>query len=457
MGRKLYSIMLAAFVLTAGPALAAQARKKAEPAPPPPPPPQFHVDVTTRSIVLQQMKRSVMAEAKIGELQLGMLGCFGGEKAPIYFKYAFPQESNIPLQQAFAKEATAAGYKVPESEGNLFGGETKAELWVGAVIEELSEKACQVGFAMSSTTMSFDTTIKVDWQVYDPLEKKLLFRVTNEGTATLKEPYDNNSYRHLPNDAAVAAFAASAKAVLADPAFVAAVRDPKGGAPADPGLLFPDAKGGPSNEASGGANVHHQIAQLPLSKTPFKKQIEHLQSQVVTLRTLAGTGSGFYIGDGLLLTNQHVIDGSNKARIRFLGGREIDGEVIASNAKRDVALVRTESAGVSGLPLRVENPELAEQVFVIGSPRGEKNEGSVIAGIVSGFRTQEQGPFIQSDALVTHGNSGGPMFDAQGNVIGLVDLGTKDAGINLFIPIADALKVLEIGFAGGSPASAAKP
>lgn len=79
-------------------------------------------------------------------------------------------------------------------------------------------------------------------------------------------------------------------------------------------------------------------------------------------------------------------------------------------------------------------------------------------GIVSAFRNEDRGPFIQSYVSVDHGNSGGPMFDDRGNVIGLVDLGRGgQKTINLFIPIGDALRVLEIGFAGENQAAAGKP
>jgi putative serine protease PepD len=144
--------------------------------------------------------------------------------------------------------------------------------------------------------------------------------------------------------------------------------------------------------------------------------------------------------------------------VRFFGGRQIPAEVVASDVRRDIALVRTESVSLTGLPLRLEKPELSAPVFVIGSPLGSDNEGSVITGIVSAFRDSEQGPFIQSDVPVTHGNSGGPMFDEKGNVIGLVDIGKLGndgvaVAINLFIPIGDALKTLKIDFTPAATAA----
>lgn len=421
-------IALAVSMLTA-PACAAQARKKAPE--PPPPPPQFHVDVATRSISMQRAFSELRDGIVVGDFFDGLL-CIGS-KIPIYASVALPGNAQDYFR-TFDAEARAAGYRVPDGQGALFSdGSNRSELVVGAVIKELKERGC----GMAGT---IDATITIDWQVFDPLDKKLLFRATNQASATA-----TSKSAPLPNRPAEAgrmAFQEAAKAILADPNFVAAVRDPKGGALADPGALFPEAQ----NAAPAAAPV--QIIRLSPNTKPFKDQVASLREQVVTVDNGAGTGSGFYIAGGLLLTNHHVIDGTQRVKIRFFGGRQIDGQVIASNAKRDVALIKTDDAGVAGLPLRLENPELTSQVFVIGSPLGEKHEGSVTAGIVSAFRNEASGPFIQSDVPVDHGNSGGPMFDSQGNVVGLVDLGRGDrAAVNLFIPIADALKVLDIRFA----------
>ncbi|MBY0511727.1 MAG: serine protease, partial [Rhodospirillaceae bacterium] len=243
-----------------------------------------------------------------------------------------------------------------------------------------------------------------------------------------------------PNDTIVmegtrAAFKDAAKTILADPNFVAAVTDRRG-APV-------------ASQVAPAAPTTVQVAHLPLSKVPFRQQVNDLRKQVITIVTPSGGGSGFYIADGLVLTNEHVIGGFKDVKVKFMGGREVAGQVIASDARRDVALVQTEHVGVPGLPLRTEQPEIASPTFVIGSPLDPKYEGSVISGIVSGFRDHRYGPMIQSDVNVTHGNSGGPMFDEHGNVIGLVDIGIpgqdgQATAINLFIPIADALAKLNI-------------
>ncbi len=273
------------------------------------------------------------------------------------------------------------------------------------------------------------------------------------------------------------AFKEAAKVLLSNPEFIEAVKDPRGGPPAASGDLFPEAKtpadplsapspnapaAAPAAPAQGAAlPALFQIIPLRISTAPFREQVDTLRGQVVTVLNAGGSGSGFYISDTLLLTNNHVVEGYSTQKIRFFDGHEIEGRVLATNSRRDVAVIKTESAGVAGLPLQLQNPKLTAPVFVIGSPLGQKQEGSITAGIVSAFRSEKEGPFIQSDVGVTHGNSGGPMFDESGNVIGLVDIGLHDqyglpTAVNLFIPIADALKTLGIGMGPATETASAK-
>ena len=441
------AIIALAISLLAAPAYAAQARKKA-PEPPPPPPPQFRVDVETRSMALARLALGFPATSVVGEVGLEDF-CLG--KTPIYARAVFSDVPKDDYAKVFAAEASAAGYKLPAGQTDLFatGDASGPELQIAAAITSLDEHGCPGG--LFTPYLTIDAKMRVEWQVFEPLEKKLLFRGSSEGTASLRRELNSQeahfngaiarAYAILGADGARDAFQQAAKAILADPNFVAAVRDPKGGASgqAQAGVLFPEAQT---------VAQPIQVVRLPLNTKPFKDQVTRLRDQVVTVLTPGGQGSGFYIADGMLLTNHHVIAGYSRVRLRFYGGREVDGEVVSSNAKRDIALIKTAPAGVAGLPLRLEPPELASTVFVIGTPARDRNEGSVISGIVSAFRNEKDGPFIQSDVAVTHGNSGGPMVDDMGNVIGLVDKGDVDAAaVNRFIPIADALKVLDIKFA----------
>jgi S1-C subfamily serine protease len=123
------------------------------------------------------------------------------------------------------------------------------------------------------------------------------------------------------------------------------------------------------------------------------------------------------------------------------------GEVIRSDRGRDVALIKASAPKGTPLPIRNTPVALGETVYAIGTPLDDALQNTVTKGIVSGTRLIDGRSFIQSDAPVTHGNSGGPLVDENGAVIGLTDWGvdpTAGSSLNFFIPIDDALKALDV-------------
>jgi serine protease Do len=134
-------------------------------------------------------------------------------------------------------------------------------------------------------------------------------------------------------------------------------------------------------------------------------------------------GSGFIISkDGYVLTNNHVVQGADKVTVRLSDRRELDAEVIGTDQRADVALLKIEG---KDLPvLAIGNPEqlqVGEWVLAIGSPFGF--EYSVTAGIVSAkaraLPNEAYVPFIQTDVAINPGNSGGPLLNLQGEVVGI--------------------------------------
>jgi S1-C subfamily serine protease len=127
---------------------------------------------------------------------------------------------------------------------------------------------------------------------------------------------------------------------------------------------------------------------------------------------------------------------------------------LRSDPRRDVALIRT-SGKSTALSIRHEPPVLGETVFAIGTPLEKEFQNTLTRGVVSGNRTIEGQPFIQSDVAVDHGNSGGPLLDEQGRVLALTDWGYAPDGVshnlNFFIPIDDALRALGLSPAAEPP------
>mgnify|MGYP001950167082 CR=1 FL=1 len=134
-------------------------------------------------------------------------------------------------------------------------------------------------------------------------------------------------------------------------------------------------------------------------------------------------GSGFVISeDGYLVTNNHVIEGADEIMIEFRNGRELVAELIGTDPTTDIALLKVESDeplpfvefGVSS------DHRVGEWVMVMGNPLGQGF--SVSVGVISAFGRSLQGSyddFIQTDAAINQGNSGGPLFNLDGDVIGV--------------------------------------
>jgi S1-C subfamily serine protease len=194
-----------------------------------------------------------------------------------------------------------------------------------------------------------------------------------------------------------------------------------------------------------------KIRALPHSGTPLSEGTSALQAAVVTIKLENGHGSGFFISrDGYLLTNQHVVGDNKFVTIKLTTGRQMPGEVLRSHKARDVALVKVNESAMNALPLQLEPPDVAAEVYAIGTPQDEKYSTTITKGIVSAYRTDNDLKLIQSDATIHGGSSGGAMVDRFGNVVAIsvsgFTMSERKVGtsINFFIPIADALRFLAV-------------
>jgi serine protease Do len=162
-----------------------------------------------------------------------------------------------------------------------------------------------------------------------------------------------------------------------------------------------------------------------------------------------GVGSGFIVSaDGYILTNAHVVDGADQVRVMLNDRRELTAKVVGVDPMTDVAVVKVEAAG---LPVvKIGDPaqtRVGEWVAAIGAPFGM--EHSVTSGIVSAksrnLPSERLVPFIQTDVAVNPGNSGGPLFNMSGEVIGINSQIYSTTGgymgMSFAIPIDVAMKV----------------
>jgi len=139
-------------------------------------------------------------------------------------------------------------------------------------------------------------------------------------------------------------------------------------------------------------------------------------------------GSGFvYDRDGTIVTNQHVVDGAGSVSVRFWDGSTYEAEMVGTDRSTDLAVMRVDAPASVLEPLRLGDSSqvaVGDGVVAMGSPFGL--EGTVTSGIVSALHRQMTAPndftitdSIQTDAAINHGNSGGPLLNSRGRVIGV--------------------------------------
>jgi len=185
---------------------------------------------------------------------------------------------------------------------------------------------------------------------------------------------------------------------------------------------------------------------------PLEDVIGRAVPAVVSLRAGATNGSGFFVTDDTLVTNEHVVSAHPSVSIRLHDGTQITGYVAARHPSMDLALVRVAGRFVAPARLslgRSAGIRVGQEVFAIGSPLG--NEGTVTRGIISAVRTVEGMTLLQTDAAINPGNSGGPLLDRHGYVVGVTTLKLNRAEqLGFAIGIDHALPIIE---GRGTPAS----
>lgn len=175
--------------------------------------------------------------------------------------------------------------------------------------------------------------------------------------------------------------------------------------------------------------------------------------------TMQGAGSGVIMSeDGYIITNHHVIDGATNISVRTTDGKEYPAKLIGSDSPTDLAILKIEANDL--LPATFGDSdalEVGDAAIAIGNPLGELG-GTVTTGIISALDRQitvenETMTLLQTDAAINPGNSGGGLFDASGNLIGIVNAKESQAGIEglgFAIPINGALDIINELIKNGS-------
>jgi putative serine protease PepD len=170
---------------------------------------------------------------------------------------------------------------------------------------------------------------------------------------------------------------------------------------------------------------------------------DRVHQGVVTIKVTTpqgqALGSGFVIdGEGHIVTNDHVVDGASSISVEFSDGSTYDAQLVGTDASTDIGVIKVDAPSSELTPLQLGDSsalQVGDEVVAIGSPLG-LNE-TVTSGIVSALNRTITSPnnfsindAIQTDAAINHGNSGGPLLDLQGQVIGINSQIESDSGGN---------------------------
>ena len=360
-------------------------------------------------------------EAPAGELQRGWL-CSG--PAPIRFSAATANAVSRSFVRLFRQKIEAAGYPASANatRSAFETDETKREpdFELGVTLKSFDAQLC----SKSATETLGGVWMQIRWEVFSPKAQKVLLDLTTEGA------YQNDqTEKATVTDMFDRAFSNAAGNLLAKQAYF--------------DLLHGKTE----------IPVAEKLAALKIRpvEEPVTKVEDTYQRMVDATLTLSDgtrTGSGFFVStDGYLLTNQHVVAGQKYMKVRLNNGAEMVAELVRSNKARDVALMKVPlTVAATALYLKLKQPVPGEEAYVIGSPLGKTFAGTLTKGVISGFRQLDGVNYIQSDVRILPGSSGGPLFDGKSRVVGMTvaGVGAGAAGINLFIPIEEALKALSL-------------
>lgn len=380
----------------------------------------------TRPVQLSRLRLKQPRVALIGKVKLGLL-CVSGY--PLTWKGRSGELSTEEFDDAFKDQLKALGYDVVGTSSDLFDteGDARAEYLIGGTITFMQVDACTPNSGLGdSYSAKGSALLEVEWQIYDRIGRTVVARVTTkQGYSTKKTMAEGVT------GLIIAAFGENVRALAADDA----MRRYLVGERRDPNLA-----------RTPSANLTPIVMSLPdIGVSGLSEAV----ASTVLVQSADGHGSGFLISrDGYFLTNHHVVAGNKYVKIRWADGLEELGEVIRSDKGRDVAVIKGEARDRKPLRILSQTPEVGTEVYAIGAPLELKLQNTLTKGVLSARRFQDGYSFLQSDVSVNHGNSGGPLINAHGDVVALsvsgLFAGETPQGINFFIPAHEALEFLSI-------------
>lgn len=324
-------------------------------------------------------------------------------------------------------ELTRANYDVLGGENLVFGDDesAKARYSIGGELVDMSLNTYSTSslfVAMSKPTMKASVT--VNWQIYDTFRREVVYTEKTTG---------RKNYGEIDSNFIYSCYREAMRNLLASESFHARLSK------------FAEAPEMEGETLIGDSSLISLNLGEPVAVT-LPSDFESILPGVVTIKPGAGHGTGFLItSNGYVLTAAHVVSGLDAVMVRLRSGLELEAEVVRYHPQRDVALLKLPGSGFQPLALAKASANLGSDVYTIGNPLDERLSFSIAKGIMSAEREIEDVNFIQTDIAVNPGNSGGPLMNDQGEVLGIISWKVNlpgFEGLSFAVPLREAMQEL---------------
>jgi serine protease Do len=365
-------------------------------------------------IAFEKMVIEISNGQKIGEVRTGSI------VKPFYWEESGVSNGTVEFNNIAETELNNFGYNTTK-QGKLFAEDqsTSPKLLLGANLKSLDYKS-----NIQWTTANNTCIMEIEWQVFNRIRNKVIFNQTTIGSFTRIDGSAQLVIRESFREALINLLNMDTmeKIVMMQ----------------DKSTNLDDSKNQKAISIKNVSIINYKTR---------ADMINNTTKSTVTIKTEDGFGSGFVISEnGYIITNDHVINGEKSVMVIFDNGLSLPAEIIYTNEGHDIALLKVVGSGYK--PLRLGNSDnisVGTDVFAVGTPKNLTLGQTVTRGIVSAKRKFDERDFIQTDATVHPGNSGGPLVNEKGEVIGINTYKFNGAeGLNLAIPINVAIEKLNI-------------
>jgi S1-C subfamily serine protease len=367
------------------------------------------------------------------------------------WKYDNKEEINLGERKAKIEEALSkAGLGASDEQEveDLFGTAKKSTkkrgtdiLIAGKVLDFKLAKQSEGGF-FSASSSSYTATVKINWQFLDVHTKEIVYKASHTSAYPFQSSSTSTTLSEFFNSISENFY----DLIVTDKEFKQLIEN-----------YEPDVNTIPV-ESTGNADT--ALAAEALKTITFIDPVDlpkvegfedlvkaAMKASVTVISQDKSHGSGVVVSKGgYIVTNHHVVDTSKTIEIQFSNGMILTGDVLGSSEKYDLALIKVNVSGLTALPISMTTStvEIGEEVFAVGAPGDSELGQSVTKGIVSGKRVLEDVKAFQTDTKVSPGNSGSPLINMKGEVIGIINMKLIGEGIEGISFAVDAKYIFNV-------------